>query len=131
MYFVSPAGSELKVVIITYRNGTCTSKKSAHVFIENVFLVTVMLSMLKLFFTNCFDVYYYDCVWMLGASLQYAGMLQGWVNRVSYRILFWVGKEIQEGIRGHNPPNVKGYNTLLDNFHYWFLIIHNTLRLCM
>ena len=86
MYFLLPAGSELKVVRYPYRNGTCTSKKSAHVFIENVFLVTIMLSMLKLFFRNCFDVCYYDCVWMLGASLQYAGMLQGWVSRVSYRI---------------------------------------------
>lgn len=105
------------MVIFQYRNRTCTSKKSAPVFIENVFLVTIMLSMLELFFRNCFDVCYYDCVWMLGASLQYAGMLQGWVNRVSYRILFRVGKEIQQGVREHNTPNTKGYNALLDNFH--------------
>ena len=101
MYFVLPAGSELKVVRYTY---TCTSNKNAHVFIEKVFLVIVMLSMLKFFFRNCFDVGYYDGVWMLGVSLQYAGMLQGWVNRVSYRILFWVEKEIQQGVRGHNTP---------------------------
>ena len=84
MCFVLPAGSELKVVIYTY-----TSNKSAHVFIENVFLVTVMLSMLQHFFSSCFGVCYYDGVWMPGISLQCAGMLQGWVNWVSHRrILF-------------------------------------------
>ena len=117
MNFVFLAGSELKVVRYTY---ACTSNKSAHVFIENVFLVIVMLSMLKLFFRNCFDVCYYDCVWIPGISLQCAGMLQGGSTGCHTGFYFGWRKKYSKGSGDTIPPDAKWYNASLDNFRYCF-----------